>query len=252
MFGQYHHALIIHAPQQLRIVSLSSTNVENEERQFNFMKTASSLTSNHHPENVLVNCIIRLQATTEFRSEFQELMTVPQVESKISKLASYFESEDTIIPYQTIKNYPREYQACLERIGDYLLESKVWKEVETGVKFYDVSGDWMKQRHHFRNFTLEEELAYVSKCWTKCLTSPKLIPANTIIDSEGKRTTIGTLQKFSTNNNRPIPLIQKVNSIQDVTPINLTVEDQNESIDALELRYNISFMLFSEAMFIAS
>ena len=61
MHGQYYHALIVHAAQQMRIVSLSSVNAENEERSFNFLKTVSASSSNHHPENVLTNAFIRLQ-----------------------------------------------------------------------------------------------------------------------------------------------------------------------------------------------
>ena len=38
LFGQYFHALTCHAPQQFRIMSLSSTNAENEERSFHFFK----------------------------------------------------------------------------------------------------------------------------------------------------------------------------------------------------------------------
>ena len=61
MHDQYYHALIVHAAQQMRIVSLSSVNAENEERSFNFLKTVRISSSNHHPENVLTNAFIRLQ-----------------------------------------------------------------------------------------------------------------------------------------------------------------------------------------------
>ena len=56
MHGQYYHALIVHAAQQM-----SSVNAENEERSFNFLKTVRISSSNHHPENVLTNAFIRLQ-----------------------------------------------------------------------------------------------------------------------------------------------------------------------------------------------
>ena len=56
MFGQY-----FHAPQQFRVVALTSTNAENEEREFNFLKNVSTHTSNHHPENVLINAFVRTQ-----------------------------------------------------------------------------------------------------------------------------------------------------------------------------------------------
>jgi hypothetical protein len=61
LYGQYYHALVCHAPQQYRIMSLSSSNAEDEERSFNFLKTISAQTSNHHPANVIANAFIRLQ-----------------------------------------------------------------------------------------------------------------------------------------------------------------------------------------------
>lgn len=65
MFGQYHHILTVHAPQQFRIVTLSSTNAENEERAFNFLKSISTQTSNYHPENVIANAFMRSQVSNE-------------------------------------------------------------------------------------------------------------------------------------------------------------------------------------------
>ena len=61
MFGQYFHASISHAPQQYRVMAMSSTNAENEERSFHFLKKVSTLTSNHHAENVLINAFTRTQ-----------------------------------------------------------------------------------------------------------------------------------------------------------------------------------------------
>ena len=61
MFGQYFHALICHAPKQFRVFALTSTNAENEEREFNFLKNVSTPTSNHYSENVLTNAFVRTQ-----------------------------------------------------------------------------------------------------------------------------------------------------------------------------------------------
>ena len=83
LFGQYYHALISNAPQQYRIVSLSSANAEDEERQFNFLKTISSSTSNHHPENVLANAFVRLQVNNKLKNERPQ--GVSNIEARISK-----------------------------------------------------------------------------------------------------------------------------------------------------------------------
>ena len=68
MFGQYYHALVSHAPQQYRIMAMTTSNAEDEERQFNFLKTTATQTSNHHSDNVLMNAFIRSQV----RAEYQE------------------------------------------------------------------------------------------------------------------------------------------------------------------------------------
>ena len=61
-FGIYYHSLIRHSPEQYQLFSGRSSNTEKEEAQFNALKTFTNLTSNHHPENVVFNSIIRLQA----------------------------------------------------------------------------------------------------------------------------------------------------------------------------------------------
>jgi len=69
LFGQYFHALVCHAPEQFRIIPMPSSNAEDEERFFNFLKTCTKCTSNHHPENVLDNCFIRCQVREEIKSD---------------------------------------------------------------------------------------------------------------------------------------------------------------------------------------
>ena len=62
LYGKYFHSLSRHAGKQLRIVCGKSTHAEQEERQFNLLKTVTKLTSNHHPTNVIFNLWIRLHA----------------------------------------------------------------------------------------------------------------------------------------------------------------------------------------------
>ena len=61
-FGIYYHSLIRHSPEQYRLFSGRSSNTEKEEAQFNALKTFTNLASNHHPENVIFNSIIRIHA----------------------------------------------------------------------------------------------------------------------------------------------------------------------------------------------
>ena len=68
-FGTYHHSLTRHATEQYRLFSGHSTNTEKEEATFNKMKVYTNLTSNHHPENLILNALIRLQVNEELRQK---------------------------------------------------------------------------------------------------------------------------------------------------------------------------------------
>ena len=47
IFGIYYHSLMRHSPEQYRLFSGHSSNIEKEEAQFNALKTFTNLTSNH-------------------------------------------------------------------------------------------------------------------------------------------------------------------------------------------------------------
>ena len=68
-FGTYYHSLTRHVAEQYRLFSGCSTNTEKEEAAFNKMKVCINLTSNHHPENLILNAVIRLQVNEEFRQK---------------------------------------------------------------------------------------------------------------------------------------------------------------------------------------
>ena len=61
-FDLYYHSLIRHSCEQYQVLSGRSANTEKEEATFNTLKTFTSLTSNHHPQNVIFNSLARLQA----------------------------------------------------------------------------------------------------------------------------------------------------------------------------------------------
>ena len=65
-FGTYYHSLTRHMAEQYRLFSGCSTNTEKEEATFNKIKVYTNLTSNHHPENLILNAVIRLQVNEEF------------------------------------------------------------------------------------------------------------------------------------------------------------------------------------------
>ena len=55
-------SLIVHACQQYCIISGRTANTEKEEAMFTTIKNNTNLTSNHHPDNIISNVIIRYQA----------------------------------------------------------------------------------------------------------------------------------------------------------------------------------------------
>lgn len=152
LFGQYYHSLINHAPEVYRIASLTSVNAEDEERSFNFLKTISAATSNHHPNNVIGNAFIRLQirddfnAATTFNGKRDHVVSTSQNKEKLPVLTK------TIIPFTYIKEKPYIYQMHLERIADFLMLGGIWKESQDGIEFQDTDNTILDDviKHHFR------------------------------------------------------------------------------------------------------
>lgn len=189
MFGKYYHAIVCHAGDQYRIISGRSSNTEQEERTFNFFKQVSSSTTNHHPDHVILNSMLRFQVKDATLNPYD---TVSNDDGEIESLMknSKLEINSTFFSFAFIEKHPYEYQAHLERIGDFLvLEKVLWKEKDNGVEFYEnISSE--KLVHHFRSYSIADEKKYVQNCWGNiCL--PKadvLIPAEKIKieDNHGK------------------------------------------------------------------
>ena len=87
LFGKYFHAIMRHAGKQLRIISGKSSHAEQEERNFNIMKNLTKLTSNHHPNTVILNLWIRLQAKEILNAN---KCSFQMQNSKISDLLTYY------------------------------------------------------------------------------------------------------------------------------------------------------------------
>ena len=61
-YGIYYQSLITHSAEQYRLFSGRSSNTEKKETVFNTLKKFTNLTSNHHPNNVIYNTLVRIQA----------------------------------------------------------------------------------------------------------------------------------------------------------------------------------------------
>ena len=167
-FGKYYHAIVTHECDQYRILDGRTSNTENEERTFSFAKKISDDTSNHHPDNVISNIFIRAQV----RETFLGSNNIIRDEAQISKMYEpiKLKLENSCITFEIIDKYPWEYQALLEKIADYLEDGLFWIEVENDVLFNDITPvDSDKQIHHFRKYTVADELKYIAICWQRCL-----------------------------------------------------------------------------------
>ena len=121
LFGQYFHALVCNSPQQFRIMSLPSSNAEDEERMFKFLKTAATWTSNHHPDNVLSNAFIRLQIRDDYDDQKNTCKKRRKISSSISKTGKTLPTKKaTFVPFKVIMRSHEAWQAHLERIADFL------------------------------------------------------------------------------------------------------------------------------------
>ena len=174
-YGRYWHSLTAHAAKQNRIISGKSANTEEEERHFNTLQGITKLT-NRRPGDVITPSLVRLQ-TEQQMAETRRGNAVKAQESQISK---YYKAlppfPNTIIPNRYIVRNPKEYQAHLQSISDFLIcgEGVWWQQIASGVEFRD-GPDELNFRpegpslHHFRSSSLALEEEHLNQCWKICL-----------------------------------------------------------------------------------
>ena len=119
-YGRYWHSLTAHAGKQTRIISGKSANTEKEERHFNTLQGITKLT-NRRPGDIITPSLVRLQAE-QHMAETRQGNAVKAQESQISKYYKVLPPfPNTIIPHRYIMRNPREYQAHLQCISDFLV-----------------------------------------------------------------------------------------------------------------------------------
>ena len=171
LYGIYYHSITCHAAFTSRLISLSSVDIEEEERQFSTINAISKATSNGHPEHI-PNCMIRTQAEKKFRCK--KSCFVDQ-QSKIGKFAPHLlDFPDTVIPQELLEI--EVYQTHLEWIDDFLLCGKgVWwhtdEESKEVIKLFHDSkgqpefGDHGPLMHHFHSSSFHSERLYLKRKW---------------------------------------------------------------------------------------
>ena len=179
-YGIYYQSLITHSAEQYRLFSGRSSNTEKEEAVFNTLKKFTNLTSNDHPDNVICNALVRIQAhqilTANEEDKERNDETFANLYQPIKQNLS-----NTIISFEWIEKHYSCYQALLEQIADYLIcDTKCWKETAMGILFLDneANKNLNIKIHNFRSSTIEDVNNYLRRCWNKCLENPNtLIPA---------------------------------------------------------------------------
>ena len=170
LYGRYWHSITVHAAKQSRIISLKSTNTEEEERHFNTLQGVTKLT-NRRPGNIITPSLVRLQAEQKLAVPSPVKMQESQISKYHSTLTPF---PNTIIPNRYIIRNLREYQAHLESISDFIAcgEGERWHQVLSGVDFYD-GPDEANNRpqeptlHHFSSSTLQLEEQHLKENWER-------------------------------------------------------------------------------------
>ena len=186
-YGRYWHSLTAHAGKQSRIISAKSTNTEEEERHFNTLQIVTRLTS-RRPGDIITPSLIRLQAEQKL-AESKQGNTVKVQESQISKYYNTLPPlPNTTVSNRYIINNPKEYQAHLQTISDFIAcgEGVWWHQILSGVEFFD-GPDEPNTRpegptlHHFRSSDLKTEEQHLHRCWERCLNGDAVVIPHRII-----------------------------------------------------------------------
>ena len=138
---------------------------EQEEMQFNLLKTVTKLTSNHHSTNVIFNLWIRLQAKKILDEKHHAFETENSMIRKLNLLLP--PKESSFVSFEHINLKPNEWQAFLETMIPDYLTGVWWNENELGVEFFDNCENvpTKLRKHHYRSYTISQEEKYLKDMW---------------------------------------------------------------------------------------
>ena len=101
--GNYFHNITSHASIQNRLISGRSANTEEQERVFNSINNITRMTSSYHPDHVIGNVFIRVQAEKDLQPSISDTQ-----EAHVTKLASSLPKfGNTVFPNQMLTRNPR-------------------------------------------------------------------------------------------------------------------------------------------------
>ena len=133
MPGKYFHSICHHLPDQFRVVLGRLANAEKEERQFKFISSTASQTSNHHPEHKQEKVIDPIYVENTQMCNIYKQITL--------------DLKNSCIPFELIEDHWKEYQLFLEKIADYLVDASSSCENEFGVESFLMFPQLMAQKN---------------------------------------------------------------------------------------------------------
>ena len=137
MFGHYVHAITAHLPTQLELTCLRSLNTESEERLFGQARKIAELCTNHHPDNVIPQIMLRLQAKQEQR---EILTSVTNGDSQVSHVAKDLPPlPGTKVKSSYVKQREDSWQIHLQQISPFLVAGVDvwWSYTPNGFLFHE-------------------------------------------------------------------------------------------------------------------
>ncbi|XP_070555061.1 uncharacterized protein [Ptychodera flava] len=167
-YGRYYHNVVVHLPEQYRIISLYSSNTESQERVFNAIRRITKSTSSKRPGEIIGNVFIRLHAEEEARLPS---LTLDSEISKLGKSLSF--GGNTVFPLNLMRRHTL-IQAHMERISDYIIRGADiwWTQRDDGVEFFDGTNEQDSKPEgpilkHFRSSTLSDVMTSVKLTWNE-------------------------------------------------------------------------------------
>ena len=166
------HHLIAHVCPQYELVGLTSVNTESEERLFGQAKHMAMQASNRHPDNILFNMVIRIQAK-QLSDVTRATTEVQKQETRVSQAARCVPMyPGTHIAKSLVHRHLLSWQSHLKRISAFLVHGKgVWWSSDKHCYMFNDGAEHPSFRTegshllHHRQTTLIEQAKYKESKW---------------------------------------------------------------------------------------